>query len=84
MSALQRELREQGVVSRTRSLKSDGAAGVPLRNGPLAHLLANRVYLGEINRPGARRRWRRPGGGSGRRGLRCRASGCRRRAGRAG
>ncbi|GBD49558.1 recombinase family protein [Methylopila sp. Yamaguchi] len=53
LSALQRELREQGVVTRTRILKSGGVAGgVPLTNGPLAHLLANRVYLGEINHKG--------------------------------
>ncbi|HVI27858.1 recombinase family protein [Hansschlegelia sp.] len=53
LSALQRELRERGVVTRARSLASGRTiGGVPLTNGPLAHLLANRVYLGEINHKG--------------------------------
>lgn len=53
LSALQRELREQGIVTRIRTLASGATAGgVPLTNGPLAHLLANRVYLGEINHKG--------------------------------
>lgn len=53
LSALQRELREKGVVTRTRTLASGKTiGGVPLTNGPLAHLLANRVYLGEINHKG--------------------------------
>lgn len=53
LSALQRELRERGVVTRLR-LRASGEAigGVPLTNGPLAHLLANRVYRGEINHKG--------------------------------
>ncbi|MGA0530343.1 recombinase family protein [Hansschlegelia sp. KR7-227] len=53
LSALQKELRERGVVTRARTLASGGATGgVPLTNGPLAYLLANRVYLGEINHKG--------------------------------
>lgn len=53
LSALQRELRERGVVTRQRTLASGRTVGgVPLTNGPLAHLLANRVYLGEINHKG--------------------------------
>jgi DNA invertase Pin-like site-specific DNA recombinase len=53
LSALQRELRERGVVTRSRTLASGVAiGGVPLTNGPLAHLLGNRVYLGEINHKG--------------------------------
>ncbi|MFD1702618.1 recombinase family protein [Methylopila henanensis] len=53
LSALQGELRERGIVTRTRTLASGATAGgVPLTNGPLAHLLANRVYLGEINHKG--------------------------------
>ncbi|GLK67643.1 hypothetical protein GCM10008179_12810 [Hansschlegelia plantiphila] len=50
LSAVQKELREKGVVTRSRVLASGRTiGGVPLTNGPLAHLLANRVYLGEIN-----------------------------------
>src|SRR5215218_4919189 len=41
LPALQRELRQAGIVSRV--------GGVPFGNGALAHLLRNRVYLGEIN-----------------------------------
>ena len=53
LSALQRELREKGIVTRSRILNSGRTiGGVPLTNGPLAHLLANRVYLGEINHKG--------------------------------
>ncbi len=48
--ALQRELREQGVVTRARTLSSGKTVGaVPLTNGPLSYILKNRHYLGEIN-----------------------------------
>src|SRR5215210_7702003 len=50
LPALQRELRECGIVTRRRRLSSGRTiGGVPLTNGPLAHLLRNRVYLGELN-----------------------------------
>src|SRR3954470_6124340 len=50
LPALQRELRERGIVTRRRRLSSGRTiGGVPLTNGPLAHLLRNRVYLGELN-----------------------------------
>ena len=54
LPALQQDLREKGIVSRTRALLDRGAwsGGVPFTNGPLAHLLRNRVYLGEINHKG--------------------------------
>jgi site-specific DNA recombinase len=53
LSALQKELREQGVVTRQRILACGKMiGGVPLTNGPLAHLLANRVYLGKLNHKG--------------------------------
>ena len=53
LPALQRDLRERGIVSRTRTLSSGRVVGgVALTNGPLAHLLRNRVYLGEINHQG--------------------------------
>jgi hypothetical protein len=54
LPALQRELRERGVVTRRRALSSGRIiGGVPLTNGPLAHILRNRVYLGELNHKGA-------------------------------
>jgi site-specific DNA recombinase len=50
LPALQRELRAQGIVTRKRTLSSGrGIGGTPLTNGPLAYILRNRVYLGEIN-----------------------------------
>ncbi len=53
LPALQRELREQGILSRPRQRSSgEVVGGVPFTNGPLAHLLRNRVYLGEINHKG--------------------------------
>jgi DNA invertase Pin-like site-specific DNA recombinase len=50
LSALQNDLRERGIITRSRT-RSSGLTigGVSLTNGPLAYLLANRVYLGEIN-----------------------------------
>jgi hypothetical protein len=54
LPALQRELRERGIVTRRRTLSSGRTiGGVPLTNGPLAHILRNRVYLGELNHKGA-------------------------------
>lgn len=51
--ALQRALRADGVVSRRRTLSSGREiGGTPFTNGPLSHLLRNRVYLGEINHKG--------------------------------
>jgi DNA invertase Pin-like site-specific DNA recombinase len=53
LPALQRELRQAGIVSRRRRLSSDAVVGgVPFTNGPLAHILRNRVYLGKINHKG--------------------------------
>jgi site-specific DNA recombinase len=50
LARLQRELRERGIITRERRMSSGRVVGgVPLTNGPLAHLLRNRVYLGEIN-----------------------------------
>jgi DNA invertase Pin-like site-specific DNA recombinase len=54
LPALQRELRERGVVTRARHRASgEVVGGGPFTNGPLAHLLRNRIYLGEINHRGA-------------------------------
>jgi DNA invertase Pin-like site-specific DNA recombinase len=53
LSALQEELRTLGTVTRTRRLTTGKTiGGVPLTNGPLNHLLRNRMYLGEINHRG--------------------------------
>jgi DNA invertase Pin-like site-specific DNA recombinase len=54
LPALQRELRQRGIVTRRRTLSCGrSVGGVPLTNGPLAHILRNRVYLGELNHKGA-------------------------------
>jgi site-specific DNA recombinase len=53
LPALQRDLWERGIVTRVRILSSGRTiGGVPLTNGPLAHLLRNRVYVGELNHKG--------------------------------
>ena len=53
ISKLQAELRRDGVRTRERLLASGRTMGnVPLTNGPLAYLLKNRMYLGEINHRG--------------------------------
>lgn len=51
--ALVSELRRDGFVTRKRALSTGRIiGGVPLTNGPLAVILKNRVYLGEINHKG--------------------------------
>jgi site-specific DNA recombinase len=51
--ALVSELRREGFVTRQRKLGSGRIiGGVPLTNGPLAAILKNQVYLGEINHKG--------------------------------
>lgn len=53
LPALQRELRERCIRTRSRQLTSGRIiGGVPLTNGPLAHILKNRLYLGELNHRG--------------------------------
>jgi site-specific DNA recombinase len=42
-------LRRQGIVSKVRTLKSGKTVGgIPFTRGPLAHLLRNRFYIGEV------------------------------------
>ena len=54
LPALQRDLRQRGIVTRRRVLATGRiAGGVPLTNGPLRYMLRNRMYLGEINHRGA-------------------------------
>jgi site-specific DNA recombinase len=50
MIAVMRELRERRVVTRIRTLSSGKTiGGIAFTKGPLAYLLKNRMYLGEIN-----------------------------------
>jgi site-specific DNA recombinase len=53
LPALQRDLLARGIRTRTRALASGRTIGnVALTNGPLCHILKNRLYLGEINHKG--------------------------------
>ena len=53
LAALQRELREEGILTRERRLASGRIIGaVGLANGALSHILKNRHYLGELNHRG--------------------------------
>jgi site-specific DNA recombinase len=46
---LMAELRERGIVTKVRSLKTGRTiGGIPFTRGPLAHLLRNRFYIGEV------------------------------------
>ncbi len=50
LSALQRDLRDRNILTRRRTLSSGTIrGGVALTNGPLNHMLRNRIYLGELN-----------------------------------
>ena len=49
LNALMVDLRERGVLTKARRLRSGAAAGgVPFTRGSLAYLLRNRFYLGEV------------------------------------
>ena len=49
LNLLMADLRKRGVVTKQRKLK-DGSivGGIPFTRGPLAHLLRNRFYIGEV------------------------------------
>ena len=50
LNLLMAELRRHGIVSKTRTLKSGKTVGgIPFTRGPLAHLLRNRFYIGEVS-----------------------------------
>ncbi len=50
IQALLQELHERGVVTRRRMLATGNTiGGIPFTKGPLAYLLKNRMYLGELN-----------------------------------
>jgi site-specific DNA recombinase len=49
LSLLMADLRHQGIVTKVRTLKSGATVGgIPFTRGPLAHLLRNRFYIGEV------------------------------------
>jgi DNA invertase Pin-like site-specific DNA recombinase len=49
ISLLLAELRKQGIVTKVRALKSgETVGGIPFSRGPIAHLLRNRFYVGDV------------------------------------
>jgi site-specific DNA recombinase len=49
LNLLMADLRERGIVTKLRSLKTGRrVGGIPFTRGPLAHFLRNRFYLGEV------------------------------------
>jgi DNA invertase Pin-like site-specific DNA recombinase len=49
LSLLMADLRKRGFVTKVRTLKSgERVGGIPFTRGPLAHLLRNRFYIGEV------------------------------------
>src|ERR1041384_2618978 len=49
LNLLMADLRKQGTVTKVRTLKSGAiVGGIPFTRGPLAHLLRNRFYVGEV------------------------------------
>jgi site-specific DNA recombinase len=50
LNLLMAELRKRGIISKIRKLRTgDIVGGIPLTRGPLAHLLRNRFYIGEVS-----------------------------------
>src|ERR1700723_1488567 len=49
LNLLMADLRKRGIVTKVRTLKSgEEIGGIPFTRGPLAHLLRNRFYIGEV------------------------------------
>src|SRR5205807_2189313 len=49
LNLLMVDLRKQGIVTKVRTLKTGATVGgIPFTRGPLAHLLRNRFYMGEV------------------------------------
>jgi site-specific DNA recombinase len=49
LNLLMADLRKRGIVTKVRTLKSGATVGgIPFTRGPLAHLLRNRFYVGEV------------------------------------
>ena len=50
LGLLMAELRKRGIVSKIRKLRTgETVGGIPFTRGPLAHLLRNRFYIGEVS-----------------------------------
>lgn len=50
LNLLMADLRKRGIVTKPRVLKTGKVVGgIPFTRGPLAHLLRNRFYIGEVN-----------------------------------
>src|SRR5436853_2604547 len=49
LNLLMADLRKRGIVTKVRTLKTgEVVGGIPFTRGPLAHLLRNRFYIGEV------------------------------------
>ena len=49
LNLLMADLRKRGIVTKVRTLRSgEKVGGIPFTRGPLAHLLRNRFYIGEV------------------------------------
>src|SRR5205085_10826795 len=49
LNLLMADLRKRGIVTKVRTLKTgEIVGGIPFTRGPLAHLLRNRFYIGEV------------------------------------
>jgi site-specific DNA recombinase len=49
LNLLMADLRKRGIVTKVRTLKTgETVGGIPLTRGPLAHLLRNRFYVGDV------------------------------------
>src|SRR4051812_26451887 len=49
LNQLMADLRKRGIITKVRTLKSgEKVGGIPFTRGPLAHLLRNRFYIGEV------------------------------------
>src|SRR3989441_9607108 len=49
LNRLMADLRERGIVTKVRALKTGRTiGGIPFARGPLAHFLRNRVYIGQV------------------------------------
>jgi DNA invertase Pin-like site-specific DNA recombinase len=49
LNLLMEDLRSRGIVTKVRTLKTgETVGGIPFTRGPLAHLLRNRFYIGEV------------------------------------
>jgi site-specific DNA recombinase len=49
LNLLMADLRERGILTKVRTLRTgETVGGIPFTRGPLAHLLRNRFYIGEV------------------------------------